>query len=77
MKAGDVSGGPRGKTESRDVRRDGRGLACSDAVECRGEWVVACEVMRTVTRSHSSKTAVGVSTEGSQQRKRSIVQRVF
>ena len=33
--------------------------------------------MRIVTRSSSSKTAVGVSTEDSQQRKRSILQRVL
>ena len=34
-------------------------------------------VTRTVTRSSSSNTAVGVSTEGSQQCKRSIQQRVL
>ena len=40
-------------------------------------WLVACGVMRIVTRSSSSKTDVGVSAEGSQRCKRSILQRVL
>ena len=47
------------------------------AVECYGVWLVACGVMRIVTRSSSSKTDVGVSTDGSQRCKRSILQRVL
>ena len=47
------------------------------AVECHVRWLVVRGVMRTVMRSSSSKTAVGVSTQGSQQCKRSILQRVL
>ena len=47
------------------------------AVECHVGWLVVRGVMRTVTRSSSSKTAVGVNTKGSQQCKRSILQRVL
>ena len=61
--------------------RFGQGIAGSDAGKpwrrCHGEWLVAGGGTRTVTRSSSSKTAVGVSTEGSQQCKRSILQRVL
>ena len=64
VKDGDTASG----TETRDVRRSGRGLAGSDAGKpwrrCQDGWLVARGVMRTVTRSSSSKTAVGVSTEG-------------
>ena len=71
VKAGNTASG----TESRDVRRYGRGLAGSDDGKPwrrrSGGWLVARGVMRTVTRSSSSKTAVGVSTEGSQRCKRS------
>ena len=85
VKAGDAAS----REESRDVKRYGRGLDGSDAGgltgsdagkpwrRCHGGWLVARGVMRTVTRSSSSKTAVGVSTKGSQQCKRSILQRVL
>ena len=85
VKAGDAAS----REESRDVKRYGRGLDGSDAGglagsdagkpwrRCHDGWLVARGAMRTVTRSSSSKTAVGVSSEGSQQCKRSILQRVL
>ena len=46
-------------------------------VTCHNGWLLARGVMRTVMRSSSSKTAVGVSTEGLQQCKKGILQRVL
>ena len=82
MKAGDAVVCSASGTQSREGSREATPeLAGSDARQpwwwCHGKWLVARGVMRTVTRSSSSKTAVGVSTEGSQQCKRSILQRVL